>query len=128
MSNHIFLRASHFLTYIILFAVTAVQAPPSLGQNANIKKQLTGVDFEGIQQLRLSPDGELAAGITGLYDNPGGKWSTHSLVKVWSVKTKKLLHEFPIPGEAYEFAFSPDSSIVLAADKTGNLGHSTRAI
>jgi len=65
------LTAARLLVYATLVAVTIVHAAPSYGQDANIKKQLEGVDLEGIQQLRLSPNGELAAGLTKLYENPG---------------------------------------------------------
>lgn len=119
------LTAARLLVYATLVAVTIVHAAPSYGQDANIKKQLEGVDLEGIQQLRLSPNGELAAGLTKLYENPGKGAGSFSLVKIWSVKKKQLLHQLRVPGEVYEAVFSPDSSMLVSADKTGNLGYTT---
>lgn len=58
VSNNIRLEATRLLVYATLVAVTAVHATPSCGQDADIKKQLEGVDLEGVQQLRLSPNGE----------------------------------------------------------------------
>lgn len=100
-------------------------APNVPAQNAELKKQLHGVDLTGVKQLKSSPDGELAAGLTELYDNPGPRSGSFSLIKIWSIKEQKLLHEFRIPGKAYVVTFSPDSSTVLAADRTGNLGYTT---
>lgn len=71
MSNNICPKAARLLVYATLVAVTTVHAAPSYGQDAEIKKQLEGVDLEGVQQLRLSPNGELVAGLTRLYENPG---------------------------------------------------------
>ncbi|MDF1844813.1 MAG: DPP IV N-terminal domain-containing protein [Rubripirellula sp.] len=125
MSNNIAQAVSRLLVYATLVSVTIVHAPASRGQDPDIKKQLQGVDLEGVQQLRLSPNGELAAGLTKLYANPGYGSGSFSLVKVWSVKEKQLLHEFRIRGAVYEAVFSPDSSTLVTADKTGNLGPAT---
>ena len=125
MSNNIRLKATRLIVCATLVAVTTVHAAPSCGQDADIKKQLEGVGIEGVQQLRLSPNGELVAGLTKLYDNPGYGAGSFSLVKVWSVKKKQLLHQFRIPGEVYEAVFSPDGSTLVSADKTGKLGYTT---
>ena len=125
MSNYIALGVSQILVYATLVSVTIVHTPLACGQDPDIKKQLQGVDLEGVQKLRLSPNGELAAGLTKLYANPGYGTGSFSLVKVWSVKEKQLLQQFRIPGEVYEAVFSPDGSILVSADKTGNLGSAT---
>jgi len=119
------LTAARLLVYATLVAVTTLHAAPSCGQDADIKKQLEGVDLEGVQQLRLSPNGKLVAGLTKHYDNPGPRSGAFSLIKIWSVKKKQLLHQFRVSGEVYEAVFSPDSSILISADKTGNLGYTT---
>ncbi|MFK7910082.1 MAG: WD40 repeat domain-containing protein [Akkermansiaceae bacterium] len=90
-----------------------------------IKKQLQGVDLKGVHHLTLSLDGKLAAGFTGLHSNPGTRSGSYSLFKIWSVKDKKLLHKFRLSGEAYALAFSADSSTIVTADRTGNLGYTT---
>jgi len=72
--------------------------------------------------LRLSPSGELAAVLTGLYPNPGTRPGSFSLIKIWSIRNKKLLHQFRVLGKAYEVVFSPGGSTVVAAEKIGNLG------
>ena len=125
MSNNIARVVSRLLVYTTLVSVAIVNASASRGQDSDIKKQLEGVDLDGVQQLRLSPNGELAAGLTKLYSNPGYGTGSFSLVKVWSVKEKQLLHEFRVRGAVYEAVFSPDSSILVSADKTGNLGSAT---
>lgn len=125
MSNNIRPKAARLIVYATLVAVTTVHAAPSCGQDADIKKQLEGVDLEGVQQLRLSPNGELVAGLTKLYENPGKGAGSFSLVKIWSVKKNQLLHQLRVPGEVYEAVFSPDSSTLVSADKTGNLGYTT---
>ena len=89
MLHNMRLTAARLLVYATLVAVTAVHATPSRAQDADIKKQLEGVDLDGVQQLRLSPDGELAAGFTKLYDNPGPRSGSFSLIKIWSVKKKE---------------------------------------
>ena len=98
---------------------------PVDAQDASIREQLEGVELKGVQELRLSPNGELAAGLTKLYPNPGPRSGSFSLIKIWSVKKKQLVHEFRVPGKAYEAVFSPDSSTVVAAERTGNLGYTT---
>ena len=125
VSNSIRIKATKLLVYATLVTVAIVHTTPSRGQDADIKKQLEGVDLEGVQQLRLSPNGELVAGLTKLYENPGKGAGSFSLVKIWSVKKKQLLHQFRVPGAVYEAVFSPDSSILVSADKTGNLGYTT---
>lgn len=125
MSNNVRLNASRLLLYATLVVGVLVQATPSRGQAADIRKQLEGVDLEGVQKIRLSPDGKLAAGLTKLYDNPGSMWGSFSLVRIWSVKKKRLLHKFRIRGAVYEAVFSPDGSTLVSADKTGNLGYTT---
>ena len=122
MSNHICLRASRLLGYITLAAVTVVHAPASRGQEADIKKQLQGVDLEGVKQLTLSHNGELAAGLTVVYRNHRAE----SLVKVWSIKEKQLVHEFRFRGKAHALAFSPDDSTLVTADASGNLATETK--
>ena len=78
-----------------------------------------------MQKLRLSPGSELVAGLTRLYPIPGSRSGSFSLIKIWSVKTKQLVHDLRVPGRAYELVFSPDESTVVAADRTGNLGSTT---
>jgi len=125
VSNNILQKATRLLVFAFV-AVTTVHASPSHGQDADIKKQLEGVDLEGVQQLRLSPNGELAAGLTKLYDNPGPMSGSFCLIKIWSVKKKQLVHKFRVPGAVYEAVFSPDSGTLVSADKTGNLGYTTK--
>ena len=67
--------------------------------------------------LRTSPNGKLAAGVTVLHEKSGMR----SVLKIWADKERELLHQFPIPGKVRAIAFSPDSSTVVAADRTGNL-------
>ena len=105
--------------------LTILQSPPLHAQDADIKKLLKGVDLTGVQELRLSPNGELAAGLTGLHPIPGPRSGSFSLIKIWSIRRKELMHEFRVPGKAYEAVFSPDGSTIVAADRTGNLGHTT---
>jgi len=124
-SNNFSLRAIGLLLGAALIGVAILDTVPLYAQDADIKEQLQGVDLTGVKQLRLSPNGELAAGLTGLYDNPGPRSGSFSLIKIWSIGKKELVHEFRVPGEAYEVVFSADGSTVIAADRTGNLGYTT---
>ncbi|MDE0864781.1 MAG: hypothetical protein OSA98_13405 [Rubripirellula sp.] len=124
-SNNFSLRAIDLLLGAALIGVAILDTVPLHSQDTDIKEQLQGVDLTGVKQLKLSPNGKLAAGLTGLYDNPGSRSGSFSLIKIWSIGKKELVHEFRVPGEAYEVVFTPDGSAVVAADKTGNLGHTT---
>ena len=75
-----------------------------------------------MKQLTLSPDSELAAGLTGLSPNPGRGSDSFSLVKIWSVKKKQRVHEFRVPGQVHTVELRPDSETVVTADRVGNLG------
>ena len=119
MSNNLRRKIVGFLAYATFVAVAILHASPVDAQDASIREQLEGVDLKGVQELSLSPNGELAAGLTKLYPNSG----SFSLIKIWSVKKKQLVHEFRVPGKAHEAVFSPDGSTVFAADRTGNLGY-----
>ena len=130
VSNNIRQKAARLLV-IAFVAVTTLHASPSRGQAADIKQRLEGVDLEGVdlegvEQLRLSPNGELVAGLTKPYDNPAPMPGSFCLIKIWSVKKKQLVHKFRVPGAVYEAAFSPDSGTLVSADKTGNLGYTTK--
>jgi len=116
---------AELLAYATFVAVAILHATPVDAQDASLREQLEGVDLKGVEDLRLSPNGELAAGLTRLYPNPGPRSGSFSLIKIWSVKKKQLVHEFRVPGKAYEIVFSPDGSTVVAADRTGNLGYTT---
>ncbi len=87
-------------------------------QDDTTGERLMGVDLSGVRSLTFSSNGKLAAGLKSLY----GKRGPGSLVKIWTIKDKKLLHEFHVPGKAHAVAFSPDSSTVVTADGVGNLG------
>lgn len=87
-------------------------------QDADIKERLKGVDLSGAGSLTLSPNEERVAGLTVLY----GKSGPGSLIKIWAIKEKRLLHTFRVPGKAHSVAFSPDGSTVVTADGIGNLG------
>jgi len=122
VSNHLRLKAVGLLVCATLVAVEMVHTTPLHAQDADIKEHLEGVDLTGVKQLTFSPDGELAAGLTVLHEKDSGP---ESLIKIWSIKKKKILHQFRFPGKAGEIAFHPDSSTVVAAATTGNLGHAT---
>ena len=92
------------------------------GQDVDIKKQMEGVDLEGVKQLTLSHNGELAAGLTVVYRNHHAE----SLMKVWSIKAKQLVHEFRFRGKAHALAFSPDDATLVTADASGNLATETK--
>ena len=125
MSNNLHPKAIRLIVHATLFAVAIIHTTPLHAQDADIRKQLQGVDLTGVKHLTLSPDGELAAGLTKLYDNPGKGAGSYSLVKVWSVKDKQLLHQFRVRGAVYEAVFSPDGSTLVSADRSGNLGYAT---
>lgn len=87
-------------------------------KDIKIEERLEGVDLSGVGSLTLSPNGELAAGLKVLYGESG----PGSLVNVWAIKEKRLVHQFRVPGKARAVSFTPDSSTLVTADETGNLG------
>ena len=122
MSNNLRLKAGGLLVCATLVAAAIVHTTPLHAQDANIKERLQGVDLTGLNQLKLSPNGELAARLTVLYEKESGP---ESLIKIWSIKSKELVQQFRFPGKAGEFAFHTDGSTIVAAATTGNLGHIT---
>ena len=125
MPNNLHRETDLLLALATLVVVAMVHMTPVHAQDADITKQLQGVDLTGVKQLKLSPDGELAAGLTKLYSNPGARSGSFSLFKIWSVQEQELLHQIRVPAEAYEIVFSPDSSTVVTAEKKGDLGRGT---
>ena len=82
MSNNLRRKAVGLLAYATFVAVAILHATPVGAQDASIREQLEGVDLKGVQELRLSPNGELAAGLTKLYPNPGPRSGSFSLITV----------------------------------------------
>ena len=102
------------LVFVPTFACLAMLPTSAVeAQEARIREQQKALDLSGARNLTYSLDGEFVAGLKG------------SLVKIWSIKKKMLLHEFRVPGTAHAVVFSPDASTLVAADGVGNLGWET---
>lgn len=101
-----------FVGLAIILHTSALQA-----QETHIRKRLEGGDLSGVGSLTLSPNGELVAGLAVLHGESG----PGSLIKIWTIKEKKLLHQFRVPGRAHAVTFTPDSSTVVIADEAGQL-------
>ncbi len=111
--------ASNFhitIVLLMIFFFTPTQAQEFAGD-----KRLKGLDLSTAKKITLSPDTRLATGLTVLHENKG----TSSVIKVWDIKKKILLHEFRVPGQAHAIAYSPDSSVIITAAGAGNLAWAT---
>ena len=64
-----------------------------------------------------SASGKLRAEFVKLYGDDGPR----SLIKISTVKEKRLLHTFRVPGTVHAAAFNHDDSTVVTADGVGNL-------
>lgn len=101
---------------LIFFFFTPAHAQGLIGDQG-----LEGLDLSTAKKITLSPDNRLATGLTVLHENKG----TSSVIKVWDIKKKILLHEFRVPGQAHAIAYSPDSSVIITAAGAGNLAWAT---
>ena len=104
------------MALLMLFFFTPAHAQDLIGDQG-----LEGLDLSTLKKITLSPDERLATGLTVLHENKG----TSSVIKVWDIKKKILLHEFSVPGQAHVIEFSPDSSKIITASGTGNLAWAT---
>jgi len=81
----------------------------TLSDESEIEALKKTVDLSGVYALTLSPDKKLVAGLT------------RKQVKIWSVESKEVVHQFVVPGNATALAFHPNSQEIATADGTGNL-------
>lgn len=125
MLREIRLSALIFACYATFAGPTSFTLVALHAQDVEVRDLLKGVDLTGVQDFRLSPNEEFVAGLTRLSPIPGPRSGSFSLIRIWTIQKKELVHEFRIPGKAYEAVFSPDSSTLVVADRTGNLGFLT---
>ena len=82
--NRIALFLGPVVIWLAILHTSAVEA-----QDARMREQQKELDLSGAGSLTYSPDEKLMAGLTKLYGDSG----PGSLVKVWSVREKRLLHK-----------------------------------
>lgn len=129
----IFTHSRALIAFILAAICTAANPTTALGgQDSQIRSQYEELDLADARRLTVSPDGELLAGLVRLPSLPRGPRDTRtpkdpgSLLKVWSLHEKQILHEFKVSGTAYAVAFGSDSGTVVVANKSsGNLGWMT---
>jgi WD40 repeat protein len=121
MSNNLHNKIGTSIFHVTTVLLMIFFFTPAQAQNPLNDNRLRGLDLSAAKKITFSPNNELAAGLTVLHENKG----TSSVIKVWGIKKKKLLHEFRVSGQAHAIEFSPDSSAIVTASGTGNLAWAT---